>query len=161
VLSIALVVGVLTGILFGLVPTWHSSLQDPAVVLQQGSRSLTGEAGKMGKALIITQVALSLVLLLGAGLLVGTFQRLRSLNLGFDKGSLLEIIPNATPGGHQNLNFNSYHQRTARSRWFLAGFPESRNHRCCRGRPDFGAARSCSIGDLPFLSSGSPVEPIR
>jgi len=111
VLSIAMFIGVLTGILFGLAPTWHSSQQDPAVVLQQGSRSLAGGAGKLGKALIVTQVALSLVLLLGAGLLVRTFQELRSLNLGFEKDDLLEIILNAKPGGYQNLDTNSYHKQ--------------------------------------------------
>jgi len=111
VLSVILFVGVSTGILFGLAPTWHSSLHDPAIVLQQGSRSLTGGASKLGKALIITQVALSLVLLLGAGLLVGTFQRLRSLNLGFHKDNLLEINLNAKPGAYEKLNMKSYHQQ--------------------------------------------------
>lgn len=111
VLSIALFIGVFTGILFGLAPTWHSSRQDPAIVLQQGSRSLAGGAGKLSKTLIVLQVALSLVLLLGAGLLVRTFQDLRSLNLGFDKHNLLEIILNAKPGGYQNLDMNTYHRQ--------------------------------------------------
>ena len=111
VLSLALFVGVLTGVLFGLAPTWHSSRQDPAVVLQQSSRSLAGGAGKMGKALVVAQVALSLVLLLGAGLLVRTFQELRALNLGFDRRNLLEIILNAKPGGYKNLDMNSYHRQ--------------------------------------------------
>lgn len=60
---------------------------------------------------IVTQVALSLVLLLGAGPLVGTFQRLRSLNLGFDKDNLLEIVLNPKPGGDQNVNMNSYEEQ--------------------------------------------------
>ncbi|HEX8764452.1 MAG TPA: ABC transporter permease [Candidatus Acidoferrum sp.] len=112
VLSIALLGGVLTGVLFGLAPTWHSSRQDPAIVLQQGSRSLAGRAGKMGKALIITQVALSLVLLLGAGLLVRTFQELRSLDLGFNKDNLLEVVLAPKPGAFpKNLNVNSYHEQ--------------------------------------------------
>jgi len=111
VLSIALLVGVFTGILFGLAPTWHSSRQDPAIVLQQGTRSLAGGAGKMGKTLIVTQVALSLVLLLGSGLLVRTFQELRSLALGFEKDNLLEVVLNPKPGGYQNLDINSYHKQ--------------------------------------------------
>lgn len=111
VLSVALLVGLMTGILFGLAPTWHSSRQDPVVVLQHASRSLAGGAGKLGKVLIITQVALSLVLLLGAGLLVGTFQRLRSVNLGFDKNNLLEIVLNAKPGAYENVSRNSYHEQ--------------------------------------------------
>jgi len=111
VLSIALFIGMLTGILFGLAPTWHSSRQDPAVTLQLGTRSLVGGAAKLGKALIITQVALSLVLLLGAGLLARTFEDLRSLNLGFAKDNLLEVIPTAKPGRYENLDMNSYHKQ--------------------------------------------------
>jgi predicted permease len=111
VLSTALFVGVLTGILFGLAPTWHSSRQDPAVVLQQGTRSLAGGVGKLGKGLIIVQVALSLVLLLGAGLLLRTFQDLRSLDLGFDKHNLLEVILNPKPGAYQNLDINGYRKQ--------------------------------------------------
>jgi predicted permease len=111
VLSIALFVSVFTGILFGLAPTWHSSRQDPASVLQQGARSLVGGTGKLGKALMVTQVALSLVLLLGAGLLVRTFQELRSLDLGFEKDNLLEIILSAKPDGYQNLDMNGYHRQ--------------------------------------------------
>lgn len=111
VLALTIAAALLTGVLFGLAPAWRASRQDPAIVLQQGSRSLAGGAGKLGKTLLVSQVAVSLVLLLGAGLLVGTFQRLRSLNLGFEKDNLLEIFPNAKPGGHQNLNFNSYHQQ--------------------------------------------------
>jgi predicted permease len=111
VLSLALGMALLTAIFFGLAPTWHSSHQDPAIVLQQGSRSLAGGAGKLGKALIVTQVALSLILLLGAGLLARTFQDLRSLDLGFAKDNLLEVILNARPGGYQNLDTNGYHKQ--------------------------------------------------
>lgn len=111
VLVMTLLVGVFTGMLFGLAPTWHSSRQNHAVVLQQGSRRLAGSAGKLGKALIVTQVALSLILLLGAGLLVRTFQELRSLDLGFNKDNLFEIIPHPKPGGGQNLDANSYHRQ--------------------------------------------------
>src|SRR5207253_10745351 len=83
-----------TGILFGLAPAWRASREDPAAVLQQNARSLGSGTGKLSKALIITQVALSMVLLLGAGLFVRSFQRLRSLDLGFQKESVLEISLN-------------------------------------------------------------------
>ena len=66
----------------------------------------------MGKALIITQVALSLILLSGAGLLVRTFQELRSLDLGFQKDHLLEVVLTPKPGAFpKNLNVNSYHEQ--------------------------------------------------
>jgi len=111
VLSLAVGVAFLTAILFGLAPAWRSSRQDPASVLQQGSRGLAGGAGNLSKMLIVSQVALSLVLLLGAGLLVGTFEKLRALDLGFDKDNLLEITLNAKPGGYQNVNMDSYHKQ--------------------------------------------------
>ena len=65
VLSLTVSIAILTGILFGLAPAWRSSREDPAYVLQQNARGLSGRTGKLNIALIITQVALSLVLLLG------------------------------------------------------------------------------------------------
>ncbi|HEY2546275.1 MAG TPA: ABC transporter permease, partial [Candidatus Acidoferrum sp.] len=111
VLSLTISAALVTGILFGLAPAWRSSREDPAAVLQQNARSLSGSAGKLSKALIITQVALSLVLLLGAGLFVRSFQRLRSVDLGFQTESVFEINLYPRPGGYQNLDINSYHKQ--------------------------------------------------
>jgi len=111
VLSLTVSVAIFTGILFGLAPAWRGSREDPASVLQQNARSSSGGAGKLSKALIITQVALSLVLLLGAGLLARSFEKLRSIDLGFQKESLLEITLYPKPGGYQNLDLNSYHRQ--------------------------------------------------
>jgi predicted permease len=111
VLSLTISAAILTGVLFGLAPAWRSSCEDPASVLQQNARSLSGGAGKLSKALIITQVALSLVLLLGAGLFVRSFQRLRSVDLGFNQSSLLQIRLNPKPGGYDKLDMGSYHKQ--------------------------------------------------
>jgi predicted permease len=111
VLSLTVSVAILTGILFGLAPAWRCSREDPASVLQQNARRLSGGTGKLSKALIITQVALSIVLLLGAGHLVRSFERLRSVDLGFRKESVLEVRLNPKPGGYQNLDLNSYHKQ--------------------------------------------------
>ena len=80
-------------------------------MLQQDARSLSSGTGKLSKALIISQVALSLVLLLGAGLLTRSFEKLRSIDLGFQKESLLEITLYPKPGGYQKLDLNSYHKQ--------------------------------------------------
>jgi predicted permease len=111
VLSLTVSVSILTGILFGLAPAWRCSREDPAAALQQNSRSLSAGTGKLSQALIVTQVALSLVLLMGAGLFVRSFERLRSIDLGFDRASLLEVGLNPRPGGYQTLDMNSYHQQ--------------------------------------------------
>jgi putative ABC transport system permease protein len=108
VLSLAVSMAILTGIFIGLIPAWRSSRQDPALVLQQTARSLAGGVGNLNKTLIVTQVALSLVLLLSGGLLVRTFQQLRSVDTGFVKESLLEISLYPKPNGYQNADMKNY-----------------------------------------------------
>lgn len=111
VLLLTIAVAILTGILFGIAPAWRCSREDPAAVLQQNSRSLSGGTGVLGKALIVMQVALSLVLLLGAGLLVKNFQRLRSANPGYERTNLLEVSLYPRPGGYDHLDAKTYHQQ--------------------------------------------------
>jgi predicted permease len=120
VLALTLSVAALTGILFGLAPAWRCSRQDPASVLQQNAPSLVGGSAKLGKSLIVAQVALSLVLLFGAGLFVGSFERLRSVNLGFDVSRLLQITLNPRPGGYDRLDMASYHKQLLQR---IAGIP--------------------------------------
>jgi predicted permease len=111
VLGLTVSVAILTGILLGLASGWRSSREDPASTLQQNARSVTGALGGLSKALIVTQVTLSLVLLLGAGLLVRSFQRLHSIDLGFEKESLLEITLKPKPGGYRDVDMSSYRQQ--------------------------------------------------
>ena len=111
VLSLTASVAILTGILFGLAPAWRASGEDPGSVLQQTARSLAGGTGKLGKALIVTQVALSLTVLLGAGLLVRSFRKLCSADLGFERESVLQVDLYPRPGGYQNLDISSYHRQ--------------------------------------------------
>jgi predicted permease len=111
VLSVTICVALFTGVLFGLAPAWRCSNEDPAAVLQQNTRTASGATGMLGKALIITQVALSLVLLLGAGLFVRSLERLLNLDLGFQKEGVLEIELYPKPGGYQDLDLNSYHKQ--------------------------------------------------
>ncbi|MBO0911748.1 MAG: ABC transporter permease [Acidobacteria bacterium] len=111
VLSLTASVSILTGILFGLAPAWRSSREDPATVLQQTTRGRTGATGRLGQALIVAQVVLSMVLLLGAGLLVRSFRKLGSSNLGFEKASVLELDLARRPGAYQNLDVNAYHRQ--------------------------------------------------
>jgi hypothetical protein len=61
-----------------------------------------------GKGLIVAQVALSFILVLGAGLLVRTFQKLRSIDPGFEQESLLEVSLIPRPGGYRNLDMKTY-----------------------------------------------------
>jgi predicted permease len=108
VLVLTVSVAVVTGLLFGLAPAWRCSRQDPAAALQQNVRGSSRGAGALGKTLVIAQVSLSLILLLGAGLFVRSFERLRSIDTGFQKQNVLEIGLNPVPRGYEKLDLNSY-----------------------------------------------------
>ena len=110
VLALTISVALLTGILFGLVPAWRSSRQDPASVLQQYGHSLSG-AGMLGRSLIVIQIALSLILLLSAGLLVSSFEKLRNIELGFRKERVLQFTLYPQPGGYQHVDMRAYHHQ--------------------------------------------------
>jgi predicted permease len=108
VLAFTVSLAVFTGILFGIVPAWRCSRVDPAAVLQQSTRSLAGITGKLSKMLVSSQVALWLVLVLGAGLLARSLERLRSSDLGFQMDNVLEVILYPRSGAYQDLDMNSY-----------------------------------------------------
>src|SRR5436309_4836693 len=80
VLSFTLGVSLLTGVVFGVVPALEASRLDTNESLKEGARGTTG--GRRGRrlrgAFVVVQVALSLVLLVGAGVMVKSFARLRS-----------------------------------------------------------------------------------
>lgn len=111
VLGVTMAAAILTGVLFGLAPAWRSARQDPAAVLQPNTRNLATGGNRLSQALIVAQVSLSLILLLGAGLLVKSFQRLHSLDLRFAKDRLLEVSVHGRPEGHAKADARAYHQQ--------------------------------------------------
>ena len=85
VLGFAAALAALTGIVFGLAPAWMSIGKPlPESLQSAGGRGGTGERGRMRQGLIVAEVALTLLLLTGAGLLLRSFQRLQSVNQGFN-----------------------------------------------------------------------------
>jgi putative ABC transport system permease protein len=80
-----------TGLLFGFMPAIQLSSSDLNDTLKEGGRSVTGAAGanRTRSALVIAEVALSLILLAGAGLLSATLMRLQKVDPGFDSSNVL------------------------------------------------------------------------
>jgi len=87
VLFFTLAASLLTGVIFGLAPALRSNRIDLASALKGAADSVMGDASmqRLNQALVVAQVALSLVLLIGAGLFVRTLQRLKSTDAGFNR----------------------------------------------------------------------------
>ena len=88
VLGFTLGVSLLTGILFGLIAALRATRFDLATALKQSKRT-TGTVSRLSKGLVVTQVALSLLLLIGAGLFIRTMYNLQRINVGFNQQNLL------------------------------------------------------------------------
>ncbi len=104
-------VAILTGILFGLAPALRAMRTDPAIVLREKSRGVHGGAGLARKLLVSGQIALALVLVIGAMLLTRSLEKLRTSNLGFESPRLLimQLIPQ--PGHAKIENRAAYYQQ--------------------------------------------------
>jgi predicted permease len=90
VLAFTFGVTIAASLLFGLAPALHSSRVDLNEALKQGAaRTLGGGAGGMRAALVVAEIALSVVLLDGAGLLIRSFYALANVNLGFHPEKVL------------------------------------------------------------------------
>jgi len=109
VLGFALGISVLTGILFGLAPAWQASRTVVGAVLKEGGRSAAAGGGRwVRNTLLVGEVALSIVLLVGAVLLLRSFVKVTNVDPGFRPERVLAFrvaLPNAS--------FREDHQRVA------------------------------------------------
>jgi putative ABC transport system permease protein len=99
VLGFTLGLSVITGIVFGLVPALEATRFDLQGVLKEGGKNVGGSAGshRVRNFFVVTQVALALVLLVGAGLLMKSFNRLQSVDPGFNPNNLLTVRVSLPP----------------------------------------------------------------
>jgi predicted permease len=97
VLTFTVVVAVLSGLALGILPAMRAARLGPVGGLQGGSRSIAGSrlSIRLGRALVVVQVALSVILLAGAGLFVRSLRQLESQDLGFLREGILtmEVTP--------------------------------------------------------------------
>jgi predicted permease len=91
VLGFAFALSLLTGVLFGAVPAWLASRSDPAEALHGAGRGTRAGASLPQKILVVSQAALSLVLLACAGLLTVSLRNLESQDFGFDIQNRISI----------------------------------------------------------------------
>jgi predicted permease len=115
ILGFTLGISVLTGILFGLAPALRAARVDLNSVLKGTARGAVGTAGQgsrvaVGKILVVAQVALSLLLLIVAGLFVHSFQKLAHVQLGYDGDHLLVFLVDPMTAGYKSADIKPLYQ---------------------------------------------------
>jgi predicted permease len=102
----------ITGVLFGLAPALQATRVDPMPVLKEsrtGGRDSRARRFSLGWMLVVTQMAISVVLLVGAGLFVRTLSNLQAVEMGFQKENLLLFKLNARQAGHRDAEIFSFY----------------------------------------------------
>jgi len=99
VLGFAILLSLITGVVFGVAPAWIGSRSDPADALRGAGRSTSDRSAVVQKPLVILQVAFSIVLLIGTGLLTQSLRNLEGQHFGFvTEGRLIVSISPALAG---------------------------------------------------------------
>ncbi len=115
-LGFTVTVSLLTGIVFGIAPTFRSVRVNLTPALKEGERSSAslGLAGgkwlSIGSTLVVAQVALAIVVLVGAGLLVRTLANLRSVDVGFDSHNILIFGIDPTLIGYKGPQVDNFYR---------------------------------------------------
>ena len=111
VLAVTLAVSVITGILFGLVPARSGARREPQEALGHGARLVGGAHQRLRSVLVTGEIALALILLTGAGLMIKSFVRMRTLDTGFDASGVVtmavDLSSNAYPDAARQQAFHA------------------------------------------------------
>ena len=97
VFGFTLAASVVTGIVFGLAPALQASSPNLNETLKEGGRGSTSGRQRARSVLIVSEVALALVLLIGAGLMLKSFSRLQQIDAGFNRRNLLTMMLSVSP----------------------------------------------------------------
>ncbi|MGH9340957.1 MAG: ABC transporter permease [Acidobacteriota bacterium] len=123
-LGFAALVSIATVLFFGLAPALRASRRDYGSALHGASTRLSRSRSPLGKSLIVIQVALSLLLLVGAGLFLETLVNLRDVNTGFNADRLALFTLDPKFGQYDEARTNAVYEQLVQS---LAGLPGVRS----------------------------------
>ena len=111
VLGFSAAASLATGILFGVVPAWRSARRDLTLALKDTTRSgRSASRSWFTRGLVVTQVALSLVLLVGAGLFVRTLSNLQRVDTGFNQQNLLVFGLRPDGAGYEGARLQQFYR---------------------------------------------------
>jgi putative ABC transport system permease protein len=114
ILAFTFLLSLMTGVIFGLAPALQSARPDLNSTLKEGSLQMVGGGPRhrLRSLLVVAEIALSLVLLIGAGLLVKSFARLRGTPLGFETANVLTATVTLPEASHPTMaSVKSYYQQ--------------------------------------------------
>jgi len=98
VLAFTLILSMMTALLFGLLPAWQATRVDPIGAMKDQTGATAGRTRlTLNKSLVVTQVALSMFLLIGAGLFVRSLMNLRTLDAGIDYRNIVQVSLDTGP----------------------------------------------------------------
>jgi predicted permease len=141
VLAFTAAISLVTGIAFGLVPAVRASSPELQQSLREGARGSTGGAGGLRNTLVVAEVALAMILVVGAGLMTRSFVKLLQTDLGF------------TPSHRLAVNFSVSTARHSTS----AEMRQTYREMIERVRTVPGVIAAGAIRDLPFHGDGEPL----
>lgn len=144
-------ISLLTGVVFGLAPAIQSTKPDLTVALRSGNRARVSRP-HLRNLLVIGQVAVSLVLLIGAGLLVRTLQRAQSSDVGFDSKHLIVLSMDVSALGYDEARVTTLRTQLAER---LKAMPEIKQLSSAQIMP-FAGRRDDAI-DIEGEGSGISV----
>jgi len=106
-------ISLLVGTLFGLAPALRATRTDLAPILKDTARGTTAARSRLGlgKLLIVSQVAMSLLMLIGAGLFVRSLRKLMNVDLGYDPDKLLLVRIDPVASGYQGFAVNQLYRQ--------------------------------------------------
>ncbi len=112
IFAFAVSISLLTGLLFGLVPAWRATRLELTPTLKEAGHGSAGYSrSRLTKTLVVAQVALSLLLLIGAGLFLRTLRNLQHVAPGFNTQNLLLFRVDPRLSGYQNEKLTALYER--------------------------------------------------
>jgi putative ABC transport system permease protein len=122
-LAFSLVIATASAVIFGMAPALRAARTQPGDVLREETRSSTGGAGgmRLREWLVVSQVALAFVLMVGAGLLLSSFQRIRGIDLGIKPSSVLAFEVHLPDARYDSTARATFYEEFARQLETLPG----------------------------------------
>ncbi|HEX6316521.1 MAG TPA: ABC transporter permease [Gemmatimonadaceae bacterium] len=141
VLVFALVASVLTGVLFGLAPAWRARSTDLQASLREAGRGLISAGSqRLRTGLVVAEVALAVVLIVGAGLMTRSFLQLLRVDLGFRPDNLLAVNFTISTTRHPGWAYRQYYRDVIE-----------------RVRNVPGIVSAAAVKDAPFQGNGERI----